>query len=76
MKIYHLEHVYVWLNEVDEEIDEVKYIGTFSTRENAIKVIEELKGLKGFKDHPVECFQIHEDTLDSYEWREGFSSLI
>ena len=74
MKIYHLEHVYTWINDKNEEISEVKSIGTFSSKEKIISVIEQLKGKPGFVNHPVECFEIHEGNLDTFGWKDGFCS--
>ncbi|MEA9412262.1 hypothetical protein [Flavobacterium sp. PL02] len=66
-KIYILEHVYT-----EDEIDEIKFIGVFSSKANVQLVILELKDKPGFKLHPVECFIISEDVLDNYGWKEGF----
>lgn len=70
--IYHLEHVYSWLNKNQNEVEEVKYIGAFSTIEKAKEAINYLSKKKGFMNHPVECFQIHKDQLDRFEWKDGF----
>lgn len=67
MDIYILEHVY----EVDE-VDEIKFIGAFSTFDNANSAIENLKKLPGFQNYPVDCFQISKITVDDYGWKEGF----
>jgi hypothetical protein len=67
MKIYHLEHEYAWLNDKNEEIDEVKYIGTFSSKQKALEAIEQLKEKKGFVNYPIDCFKIHESYIDTFE---------
>ncbi len=65
--VYILEHVYKVLEE-----EEIRFIGVFSTNENAKQAINDLKNMPGFKKYPLECFQIHECKLDHYEWKEGF----
>jgi hypothetical protein len=69
--VYILEHVY----EVDD-IDEIKFIGVFSSEEKAKLAIDKLKNIKGFKDFPVECFQISENIIDNIGWQEGFIKWV
>lgn len=70
--VYLLEHSYEYEFE-GEVFDETKTIGIFSTRKKAEKVVEKLKLLPGFKDHPVECFYIDEYEIDKIGgWEEGF----
>lgn len=66
-KVYILEHVY----EVNE-IEEIKFIGVFSSIENAKNAINELKNMQGFISLPIECFKIEGCLLDRFEWKEGF----
>ncbi|HMG81845.1 MAG TPA: hypothetical protein VK559_02305 [Ferruginibacter sp.] len=68
-KVYLLNHVYE-----QDEIEEVKFIGVFSSMEKALKVIEELKDLPGYNKHPIECFHLEDWTIDEYTWKEGFIS--
>jgi hypothetical protein len=68
--VYILEHVY----ELNGE-DEVKHIGIFSSVEKANEVIEKIKNMPGFLNHPIECFQIHKSKLDTYGWGEGFTTV-
>ena len=68
-KVFILEHVYE-----KDDIEEIKFIGVFSTIEKAEAAVEFLRCKPGFKDHPLVCFQIEHSRLDFYEWKEGFSN--
>jgi hypothetical protein len=66
--VYQLEHEY----ERPGGEDEVKDLGLYSTRENAIAAIERYKILPGFIDYP-DGFRIYEAPLDfDQAWTEGF----
>lgn len=66
--VYKLVHMYE-----REDEDEIKELGLYSTYENAQKAIERYRFLKGFNEHPVECFLIDECELDKdAAWTEGF----
>lgn len=65
--VYILEHIYEF-----EEKDEIKFIGVFSSKENATKAINKLIKINGFKDYPIDCFQISENLVDKINWEEGF----
>lgn len=54
------------------EFDETKTIGIYSSREKAEFIIERYKHLPGFKDFPIECFNIDEYILDLDHWEKGF----
>jgi hypothetical protein len=70
--VYLLEHSYEYEFE-GELFDEIKTIGIFSTREKAEEVVNKLKTLPGFKDHPLECFLIEKYEIDQISgWEEGF----
>ena len=43
--------------------------------EKAQEAIESRKDLEGFRDHPIDCFEIHEDELDRSAWPEGFTTV-
>lgn len=68
-KVYILEHIYE-----ENEIEEIKFIGVFSSSEKAQSVINELSSFPGFNKYPIECFQISEEKIDHYEWKDGFIS--
>jgi hypothetical protein len=58
----------------EEEGDDVKLLGVYSSRENAQARIERAKELEGFRDEP-ECFYISEYELDDDQWTTGFSTV-
>jgi len=51
--------------------DDVKLIGTYSTRLKAESAIERASNLPGFRMHP-ESFVIDEYVIDKDEWTSGF----
>ncbi|MFD5073682.1 hypothetical protein [Streptomyces sp. NPDC058371] len=51
--------------------DDVKHLGTYSSREAARERIERARRLPGFADEP-DCFYIQESVLDEDEWTEGY----
>ncbi|GGN09109.1 hypothetical protein GCM10011609_56060 [Lentzea pudingi] len=58
----------------EEEGDDVKMLGVYSSRENAMAWIDRAKELPGFRDDP-ECFHIDEYTLDEDQWTTGFTTV-
>ena len=68
-EVFIVEHVYE-----KDEIEEVKFIGAFSTIHLAEDAIKFLLSKPGFKDYPLECFKIEKTKLDEFEWKEGFIS--
>lgn len=69
--VYLLRHTYEYGEENEHE--ETKIIGIYSTREKAEDVVKKFKLLPGFKDYPEECFVICEYKIDKdKEWTEGF----
>lgn len=67
--VYMLWHVY----ERDDR-DEQKFIGAYSTEDEAIAAVERLRNKPGFRDYP-RGFQIHEVTLNRDGWTEGFVDI-
>ena len=51
------------------------HIGIYSTEEKARDAIQSHKDLEGFKDLPLECFEIHEYELDRSSWNDGFTTV-
>ena len=68
--VYKVDHVY----EV-ENVEEIKFIGIFSSMEKANEVVKSLTLQAGFKDHPIEAFQISKVKIDRIGWAEGFISI-
>ena len=51
------------------------YTGIYSTEEKARDAIQSHKDLEGFKDLPLECFEIYEYELDRSSWDDGFTTV-
>ena len=67
--VYMVEHSYEL-----EDCDETKFIGIFSTEEEAKRIVTEYQNLLGFKDYPNNFF-INKCQLDIAEWCEGFVTV-
>ena len=74
MKVYVLWHVYTLTDDYGEH-DEEKMIGIYSTKEKAEAAIAEHKDLEGFRDYPLDCFEIHEEVVDRSGWTAGFVTI-
>jgi len=70
MKVYVLQHVHAM---ADGEED-VKFIGVYSSRENAQAAIARLSQAPGFSD-ALAGFHIDEYQMDKDQWVEGYSTL-
>ncbi|MDX8034172.1 hypothetical protein SK803_28470 [Lentzea sp. BCCO 10_0856] len=58
----------------EEDGDDVKLLGVYSSRENALARVERAKELDGFRDEP-ECFHVDEYELDEDQWTTGFITV-
>ena len=58
----------------EQEGDDVKLLGVYSTRELAKDRVRRCAEVPGFMTEP-NCFEISPYTLDVDEWREGFARL-
>ncbi len=67
--LYRLDHKHAFSN-----YEESMHIGTFSSYENADKVIDELVKRPGFVLFPRSCFIITKVEVDDYLWKNGFIS--
>ena len=74
MKVYVLWHVYQQRDDFGEH-DEEKLIGIYSAEEKARDAIQSYKNLAGFKDLPLECFEIYEYEIDRSNWNDGFTTV-
>jgi homoserine kinase type II len=70
MNVYVLQHVH---SREDAEED-VKFIGVYSSRENAEAAIKRLSQAPGFSDSQS-GFHIDEYQIDKDQWVEGYSTL-
>jgi hypothetical protein len=68
--VYVLQHVH----SVDDRAEDVKFIGVYSSRENAQAAIIRLRHAPGFSEAP-DGFHIDEYQIDKDQWVEGFSTL-
>ena len=69
-KVYILHHIH----EFENNQENIKLIGVFSSKEKALKVLANHKILPGFKDAP-NGFSIDEYTIDRIGWTEGFVTI-
>lgn len=70
MMVFSLEHVHVF----DDDSEDVKLIGIYSTKEKAQAARERVSYQPGFCDYP-EGFSISEILVDQDHWVEGFVSV-
>lgn len=47
----------------------------YSTEKKARDAIQNHKDLEGFRDLPLECFEIHEYEIDRSSWNDGFTTV-
>ena len=69
-RVYVLQHVH----SSDDGAEDVKFIGVYSSRENAQAAITRLAKAPGFTDAPA-GFHIDEYQIDKDQWVEGYSTL-
>jgi len=65
--IFSVSHYYT----IDTHLDDERYIGVFSSLDQAEKAVEVLKMKPGFKTYP-DCFDISELDLNVLLWKSGF----
>ena len=80
-RVFLLQHLHV-LNEDEED---VKDLGIYSTRESALAAVDRFRKLPGFRDvpqfaddtapGPVEGFYIAEYELDQDYWSDGYETI-
>ncbi len=72
MTVYVLQHSY----ECGDELicEETKFLGVFSTEQEAKKAMEYYKTLEGFRDYPDD-FYIDKYEVDKKYWSEGFITV-
>ena len=69
-KVYVLQHVH----SCDDGAEDVKFIGVYSSRENAQAAVARLSQAPGFSEAPA-GFHIDEYHVDKDQWVEGYSTL-
>jgi hypothetical protein len=65
--LYIVQHVHT----INEDEDDIKFIGVYSSIEKAKSAVCRLKFMPGFRDNP-ETFSIDVYELDEDNWIEGF----
>jgi len=68
--VFVLQHVHTVSGGEDEDED-IKLIGVYSTEARALAAISRLSTQPGFRDH-LDGFHIGPLTLDKDQWTEGF----
>ncbi|MEU3844436.1 hypothetical protein AB0E88_30965 [Streptomyces sp. NPDC028635] len=58
----------------DEEFDDVRLLGVYSTKEKAQARVERSRPLPEYADEP-NCFSVIEVTLDDGDWTDGFVTV-
>ncbi len=68
-----MEKVYLVLHtsDVNQEYEDVKMIGVFSSRNRADQVITDLKTKPGFEE-AKRGFTVEELEVDAVEWKDGY----
>jgi len=62
------------IHEFEEQEDDSKLIGVYSSEQRASEAVERLKMQLGFDEHP-DRFHIDHYTLDQDNWVEGFVTV-
>ena len=69
-KVYVLQHVH----EYEDGTEDVKFVGVYSSRENAESAIKRLSGVSGFSE-ALAGFHIDEYHVDKDQWVEGYTTF-
>jgi hypothetical protein len=69
-RVYVLQHVHA----LDDDAEDIKFIGVYSSRENAQAAITRLRLAPGFSESP-DGFHIDEYQVDKDQWVEGYSTF-
>ena len=66
MTLYKLEHLHI----LYDDVEDIKFIGVYSSTEKAERAVAELRTQPGFR----EGFYISEVEVDETNWKEGFTT--
>jgi len=82
--LYIVEHLHI----LYDDVEDIKFLGVFSTKEKAEKAIQMLSKQPGFKDFPkiIDDNDIENDVIEGFyiikvvvdeiaEWKEGFTTV-
>lgn len=70
MSVYVVQHVH----EFDDDTEDIKFIGVYSTYQKAEEAVDRLKNQSGFCDTP-EGFHIDLYEVDVDHWTEGYVTI-
>lgn len=71
-----MKYVYVVQHSYEVDVyDEIKFIGVYSSEENAKSAVNRLKNKEGFSSFPENCFYINKYLIDEDNWTEGFITV-
>lgn len=59
----------------EEDGDDVKLLGAYSTESRARERIERARMTPGFSDEP-DCFMVERHVVDEDTWTEGFTTVV
>ncbi len=68
MKVYVLQHVH----SVENDLEDVKFVGVYSSRDKAEAAIKRLSRAPGFSE-AANGFHVDEYQIDKDHWVEGYS---
>lgn len=84
MILYIVEHLHI----LYDDVEDIKFLGIFSTKEKVEKAIQMLSKQPGFKDFPkiIDDNDIENDVIEGFyiikvvvdeiaEWKEGFTTV-
>ena len=72
-RIYLLMHIYLYGE--NDECEEKKLIGIYSSRENAEETISQYLNLPGFCEYSRDCFKIDKFVINEDKWTKGFIEI-
>lgn len=71
MDVYILQHLHI----IDDDCEDVKLIGIYSSEANAAAGLERVRHMPGFCDDPsgfsIACYKVDED-----HWAEGYVTVF
>lgn len=68
MRVYVVQH----LHKVGDDTEDVKFIGVYSSEENALDAVSRLAERPGFSS-AVDGFHVDEYEVDRDHWAEGYA---
>jgi hypothetical protein len=69
-RVFVVQHVHT----LDDDVEDIKLIGVYSSRENAEAAVARLSRQPGFADAP-DGFHVDEYRVDQDQWTEGYVTV-